>query len=110
MPSRKLTDKSPDYQQGFADGYRAAMEVAKPREIKLPADLDLEAWDAWTSYRRALGKRPYKTAGPAKFLAQYPPRVQHQIVQRSIAHEWQGLFPPDEKGKQVAMAPPEELL
>jgi hypothetical protein len=89
--TRKLTDRSPDYQQGFADGYRAAF-AEKNAQHSTVEGLNQEAWTRWAGYRKTLGKRPYKTDSVARWLAQYSKPDQERIVEQSISREWQGLF------------------
>lgn len=60
--------------------------------------LDQEAWTRWLTYRQAI-KKPYKDISlhaAALKLSSYGPD-QAQVVERSIANQWQGLFDPERK-------------
>jgi len=65
-------------------------------------EVNQEAWDEWVEYRTQEKKKkigPMAAKKQQKFLSQYPPPVQQEIVDASIMNSWQGLFPP--KGKDA---------
>lgn len=56
-------------------------------------NLDLEAWDRWLAYRKAI-RKPIKPASePAmKLKLQRYGKDQAAVVDQSISNQWQGLF------------------
>ena len=93
-----------DYDR-LLDSYRKAL-----RPVQAAADtpnLNTEAWQQWLHYRRDLGKPAYKTDRVARWLAQYPSRTQLEIVQRSVAKEWSGLYDPPSAEPYARRAPPQ---
>ena len=68
-------------------------------------NLDLEAWDRWKAYRTAI-RKPIKPASEHAMqlkLARYG-ADQAEVVDQSIANQWQGLFDP----KRAKPAPGEK--
>jgi hypothetical protein len=66
--------------------------VIKGKHMDIPG-LDTEAFDRWIAYRRAI-KKPYKDVSlhaAAVKLAKYGDK-QAEVVEQSIANQWQGLF------------------
>lgn len=55
--------------------------------------LDVDAWNAWVEYRKAIRKplKPVSIPAAQKALAAYG-SVQMAVVQQSVANGWQGLF------------------
>lgn len=58
------------------------------------AGLDLDAWTAWTVYRKQIGKpvKPVSIPAAQRKLAAFG-TSQADVVEQSIANSWQGLFP-----------------
>lgn len=59
--------------------------------------LNYDAWDEWTEYRQSEKKTkigPMAEKKQMKFLQQFPPPIQTEIIDQSIMNSWQGLFPP----------------
>ena len=72
-------------------------------EAPAVAGLDVDAWTAWTVYRKQIGK-PVK---PASIPAAQRKLVAHgtsqaAVVEQSIANGWQGLFPLKHNGHDHA--------
>lgn len=68
-------------------------------------NLDLEAWDRWKAYRTAI-RKPIKPASEHAMqlkLSKYGSE-QAEVVDQSIANQWQGLFDP----KRAKPAPGEK--
>ena len=66
--------------------------------------LDLEAWDRWLAYRKAI-RKPIKDASVHAMqvkLARYG-KDQAEVVNQSISNQWQGLF--DLKKSKTAEKP-----
>lgn len=83
--------------------------------MKLPDNLNLEAWEEWLEFRREAGYRKYKTTRTAKMLARYPKDVQARAIQYSMDLEYQGLFPENfkqktEKDRPIWQVSEQELL
>jgi hypothetical protein len=87
--------------------------ASKPRRfvaarIDLPPEVDPATWQEWCEFRSAKRKPVSETAArkQLKMLCRYPMPVQRQIVEHSIANDYQGLFEPKEathaKPKQTA--------
>jgi hypothetical protein len=55
--------------------------------------LDVEAWDRWKAYRKAIRKeiKPASEHAMALKMAKYG-KDQAEVVNQSIANQWQGLF------------------
>ena len=56
--------------------------------------LDVEAWDRWLAYRKAI-RKPIKSASEHAMqvkLARFG-KDQAEVVNQSISNQWQGLFP-----------------
>lgn len=71
--------------------WKALYEQAKKPPPVTVEGLNAEAWDRWVTYRKEIGKRPYKSTQVQRWLAQYPAPEQATIVTQSISKEWQGL-------------------
>ena len=59
--------------------------------------LNYDAWDEWTEYRQTEKKKkigPMAEMKQTRFLQQFPPPLQQEIIDQSIMNSWQGLFPP----------------
>jgi hypothetical protein len=65
------------------------------------AGLDVQAWTAWTVYRKQIGKpvKPASIPAAQRKLAAYG-TSQAAIVEQSVANGWQGLFPLKSAGEQ----------
>lgn len=64
--------------------------------VVLPDWLDLKAWNEWLEYRKERKLPTYKPLGLKKLLKQiegFKDQLQ-EAVDKSIANNWQGLFPP----------------
>jgi len=75
--------------------------------MNLLHELNEEAWSEWVEYRTREKKKkigPMAERKQQKFLTQYPPPIQQEIVDASIMNSWQGLFPPKEQKKQTNTA------
>ena len=80
--------------------------------VTYPIGLDAAAWQRWNGYRKQIGK-PLK---PASLQAAVDELVrfgsdQAAVVQQSIAHGWQGLFPLKTSGAKSQpkfVAPPDD--
>jgi len=69
--------------------------------------LDVEAWNRWVAYRKAI-KKPLKDVSmqaAAMKLARYG-KDQSEVVDQSISQQWQGLF--DLKKKRDPSEPPQK--
>lgn len=69
--------------------------------------LDIDAWNRWVAYRKAI-KKPLKEASMAAAalkLSRYG-KDQAEVVDQSIAQQWQGLF--DLKKKRDPSEPPQK--
>ena len=79
----------------------AAKNMPAKMEYILPDDLNHEAWREWLTYRRAVGFKAYKknAMSMGKVISSLikmsggDKAIQMQIVQQSIANQYQGLFP-----------------
>jgi hypothetical protein len=64
--------------------------------------VNYDAWDEWVEYRQVEKKKkigPMAERKQQRFLQQYPPPIQQEIIDQSIMNSWQGLFAP--KGRQM---------
>lgn len=71
------------------------------------ANLDLEAWDRWVSYRKAI-RKPLKDVSmhaAALKLSKYG-ADQAEVVNQSVSNQWQGLF--DLQKKKTDPAEPKQ--
>lgn len=82
--------------------------------ITYPIGLDAPAWQRWLDYRKASGKalKPASLQAAVDELAKFG-ADQSAVVQQSIAHGWQGLFPLKTSGaggkpQQKFVAPPDD--
>lgn len=72
-----------------------------PLNVVLPDWLSAPLWSEWIEFRRALGK-PVKTPqganGAIRELDKFRQQgfTPEQVIRHSIAHEYQGLYPPKE--------------
>lgn len=65
-------------------------------ELVVPETLNLESWSDWESYRKERRLATYKNTSKKKqweFLCKYSKDDQREIINTSIANNWQGLFP-----------------
>jgi hypothetical protein len=70
-------------------------------------EINEEAYEEWRDFRQQEKKikiGPVAEKKQKKFLAQYPPPIQQDIVDQSIMNSYQGLFAP--KGKPNAQDRP----
>ena len=69
--------------------------------------LDLDAWNRWVAYRKAI-KKPLKEAsmGAAALKLSRYGKDQAEVVNQSISQQWQGLF--DLKKKRDPSEPPQK--
>lgn len=51
-------------------------------------------WKEWRHLEKKVKIGPVAEKKQRKFLAQYPPPIQQQIIDHSIQNSYQGLFPP----------------
>jgi len=63
--------------------------------IDTPIFINREKWAEWVDHLKAKRKTPPATtiAKQQKFLADYDKPAQGRIIDQSILHNWQGLFP-----------------
>jgi hypothetical protein len=92
------------------DQIRTDTEQIQNRSEETPAvaGLDVDAWTAWTVYRKQIGKPVKQASIPAaqRKLAAHG-TSQAAVVEQSIAHGWQGFFPLKEgSGGGLAAAKP----
>tara|TARA_R110002110_G_scaffold415835_1_gene657194 strand:+ start:21292 stop:22050 length:759 start_codon:yes stop_codon:yes gene_type:complete len=75
--------------------------------VDLPAGVDTEAWAEWCKSRSSRRKPISEQAAKKQIglLLQHPPAVQRQIIESSIANDYQGLFPPKGGGRPLAVVP-----
>lgn len=86
-----------------SDAILAAMPKKRAKFDPLaivPDAVNMAAWADWVAFRKEKRKPLSKRAAgmQLKFLANYPPLVQKQIIDTSIQNDYQGLFEP--KGGQ----------
>lgn len=80
--------------------------VGKPPPFRadrmvLPSTVNTDSWAEWCAYRSSK-KKPITEKAAEKqieLLTQHPESVQRQIIETSIANDYQGLFPPKGGGK-----------
>lgn len=70
-------------------------------EVPAVAGLDFDAWNAWTVYRKQIGKpvKPASIPAAQRKLAAHG-TSQSAVVEQSVANGWQGLFPLKSAGEQ----------
>ncbi len=67
-----------------------------------------EAWANYEAVRRAKHWKPFTLIGlkgKAALLAKYPPEVAAEMIERSVANEWQGIFEPRGNGPPKGRVP-----
>lgn len=72
----------------------------------LPPTVDREAWSEWCAFRSSKRKPISEKAAEkqVELLQQHPEPVQRQIIENSIANDYQGLFPPKgDGGRQLSV-------
>lgn len=82
-------------------------ELYDPNVHGIPGTINPEPWLEWVAARKARGK-PITLAAArkqVKFLAGYDPSTQTQIIDQSIANDYQGLFPPRGANHAVSQSP-----
>ena len=57
-------------------------------------ELAFEEWREWRQIEKKVKIGPVAEKKQRKFLSQYPPPIQQQIIDHSIQNSYQGLFPP----------------
>jgi len=71
----------------------------------IPMFINIEAWNEWCEYRKIARKKPVSSFAAKKqfdFLQNYSEFEQQDIIDRSIANDWTGLFELEAKPKQAA--------
>lgn len=66
--------------------------------------LDQEAWNRWVEYRKIIKKplNPRNYANTMRGLQRFG-ADQMAVVEQSMEHEWQGLFPLKDGNVQISM-------
>ena len=94
---------------------KSLKKVKKPKfdpfTIAMPVSNNFEAWFEWCKYREDKKKPISQLAAmkQSKQLSQYTHQEQQQMVDNSIANDWQGLFAP-KINNQSTMTTREQLL
>jgi hypothetical protein len=81
---------------------RTEKRAAAPREYPVPTGVDPRAWADYQEHRKTNKPKDWTSLAAKKVgdkLAKYSPRDQREMVDKTIASGWTGVFPPDnEKG------------
>ena len=67
----------------------------------LPIGLNVAAWDEWCDYRKSVKKKVSDFAARKQFnlLLKYSEAQQQEIIDHSIANDYQGLFDLKQAGR-----------
>lgn len=85
---------------------REPREAFDASQIELDPLINKTSWVEWVESRRKRKKAISEDAAKKqlKFLAGFDQPTQARIVDKSIANDWQGLFPPDSQGPPAPVA------
>jgi len=71
------------------------LKIYNVDESLFPIQLNLNSWQEWVDYRQTISKNMSAKAAEKQivFLCAYDQQTQKQIIDKSIANDWSGLFP-----------------
>jgi hypothetical protein len=87
---------------GNGDGNGNELKIKKESKIIFPftSDKFLRVWDVWKKYRSQI-RKPYRSElseqTALKKLSEYDESTAIQMIENSIANQWQGIFELDKK-------------
>lgn len=126
-PGRKLKKHRQEAQSALADGAnRTTIKKATKKSIKKPNDVKEKllypfddfapVWDEWVQYKKEEHRFTFKTTKTEQTALHYLQKISNndrhtaiQIIGRSIANGYKGLFANRDNGKTAPTASPDQL-